>query len=115
MDNPDTFYFENDWKPVYNPVQYENYDNNLSDDTEEIKDKKAPKIKKVEGKPLLMIIQILLCLIIMLAAYALQTFRPDMFKDIKGWYDKNLNNEIIMSETFENFSLDKLINEFKDK
>lgn len=111
MDNPETLYFKDEWKPVYNPVQYETHINN-----EEPAEEEQPKLKKKsDGKPLLMIIQIVFCIITLLSLYALKSFSADLFKEIQGWYENNLNNEIIMSESFESLSLDNLINAAKDK
>lgn len=108
MDNPEALSLNDEWTSAYNPVEYER--------SSEIPEEKTKlKKKKREGKPLLIIIQIILSLILLLSLYGLKLFTPDLFKDIYTWYEKNLNNEIILSESFESFSLDNLINAVKDK
>ena len=112
MDNPETLIFKDDWKPVYNPVHYEKpvYEEENTPKKTEKKEK-----KKSESKPLLIIIQLILCIIALFSLYLLKIFGGDFYSQIYSWYDKNLNNEIIMSETFENFNIDNLINAAQNK
>lgn len=105
MDNP----AENDWTSAYNPIQYENNIESPEDKSNQ------PEKKKREGKPLLITIQLIISLLLLVSFYALRVFLPDTFTELRSWYEKNLNNEIIISESFENFSLDNLINALKDK
>ncbi|MCH5303678.1 MAG: hypothetical protein J1E41_02335 [Ruminococcus sp.] len=109
MDNPETLIFKDDWKPVYNPVHYER-----PIEEEEFKPKNKEK-KTRESKPLLITIQLIVCILALVSLYLLKTFGGDLYTEVYNWYDKNLNNEIIMSETFESFSLDNLINAAEDK
>ena len=108
MDNPEALSLNEEWTSAYNPVEYE-----TSADIPE--EKAKPEKKKKEGKPLLITIQIILSILLLISLYGLKLFTPDLFKDIYNQYEKNLNNEIILSDTFENFSLDNLINAVKDK
>lgn len=109
MDNQAPLIFRDDWKPIYNPVTVEN--------EPKAEDESVPEKKKKEnvGKPLLLIIQILICVIALLSVFAVKNFNPSWYNSFFEWYDKNLNNEIILSETFENYTLDSLINAFKTK
>ncbi len=109
MDNPEVLSLENDWTPAYNPVEFEKSNN--SSDYEVEKNKK----KKREGKPLLITIQLIISLLLLLSFYALKLFSFDIFSELKKWYDTNLNNEIIITESFNSFSIDNLINELKIK
>lgn len=106
MDNPETLSLNNDnWQQVYNPVLYEK----PTEATEQPQQKKRTK-KKLETKPILIIIQIILCSIAVLSAYCLKTFGGDLYITVHDWYYSNLNAELIMSDTFENFSLENLFN-----
>lgn len=108
MDNPETLNYSDGWKPVYNPVVYDSAE---AVSEEPVKEKKKTK----EGKPFLLTIQIILCVTAVLSLYALKSFSPDYFKEVYNWYDKNLNNEVILTETFKDFSLDNLINAVSGK
>ncbi len=109
MDNPEILNENNDWTPAYNPVHYE------INTPERGKISENNPHKKHTSKPLLMITQIIICVLILLSLYGIKTFGKDLFKEIDKWYKTNLNNEIIVTENFENFSLDKLIDAVKDK
>jgi hypothetical protein len=113
MDNQDSLIFRDDWKPVYNPVIVD--DETFSESEENNTVEKTEKKKKSSGKPLLPIIQIILCVTAIISLYALKNFGFSWFNDFYSWYDKNINNEIIISETFESFNLDSLLNEIKNK
>lgn len=110
MDNPETLYFNGDWKPVYNPVEFKSVE-----DTPDEAGETVPKKKERGSKPLLVIIQIIVCIIGILSLYGLKYFKPDMFSEVYKWYDKNINNELIIKEDVENISLDKLINAIQNK
>lgn len=103
MDNPETLTLNDNWQQVYNPVRYEK----PTESVEKPQSKKKAK-KKRESRPLLIIIQIILCAIAVLSAYILQIFGGDLYKTVHDWYYGNLNAELIASDTFENFSLDNL-------
>ena len=103
MDNPETLSLNDNWQQVYNPVRYEK----PAETVEKSQQKKKIK-KKPQSRPLLIIIQIILCGIAVLSAYILQIFGGDLYKTVRKWYYDNLNAELIMSDTFENFSLDNL-------
>lgn len=103
MDNPETLTLNDEWQQVYNPVRYEK----PAESIEQPQKKKKVK-KKTATKPLLIIIQIILCSIVVLSAYLLKTFGGDLYTTVHDWYYSNLNAELIMSDTFENFSLNNL-------
>lgn len=113
MDNQDSLIFRDDWKPVYNPVSID-YESNPESE-ENIVEEKTEKKKTTSGKPLLLMIQIIICVTAIISLYALKFFGFSWFNDFYTWYDKNINNEIIISENFENFNLDSLLNEIKNK
>ena len=110
MDNPETVYYKDDWKPVYNPETFERVNTDVNNE-EVIPEKK----KKASGKPMVLIIQIIICAVAFLSLYALKLFDIGVFNNVYKWYEDNLNNEIIISETFKDFSLDKIINAVENK
>ncbi|MBR2280381.1 MAG: hypothetical protein IJ903_05610 [Ruminococcus sp.] len=112
MDNPETVYYKDDWKPVYNPETFERVN---SGDNEENEEAVPEKKKKASGKPMVLIIQIIICAVAFLSLYAIKSFDIGVFNDVYKWYEDNLNNEIIISETFMDFSLDKIINAVENK
>ncbi len=104
MDNLNSISYDKNWKKASDPVRYiPPRDSAVKED--------EPKPKHT-GKPLLTIIQIIICLIIVLTAYIIKTFGGDIYKNIKSVYKSEINNEIILNP-YEN-SLDKLINAAKD-
>lgn len=109
MDNPETLNYNDDWKPVYNPTQYNSYEE-LTDENP-----KPEKPKKSRAKPLLTLIQIIICIIAVLSFYSLKTFDKNLYNKLYELYITNLNNEIILTDSFEDFSLDNIINAFKNK
>ncbi len=112
MDNPETVYYKDDWKPVYNPETFERVS---TDNNEENEEAIPEKKKKASGKPMVLIIQIIICAVAFLSLYALKSFDIGVFNNVYKWYEDNLNNEIIISETFKDFSLDKIINAVENK
>lgn len=110
MDNPETVYYNNDWKPVYNPVTPQK-----EEIIEENTDNEPKKKEKNTPKPLLIIIQIILCAVVLLSFYSLKNIGSKYFDDIYNWYNDNIKNEVILSESFENFSLDSIIDAVKGK
>ena len=105
MDNLSTITYADDWKKASDPVLYEK--------PEPEQPQIQPKKKKTKtGRPLLTLIQIIICLLIVLSAYRIKLFGGDFYKGVKEYYETELNNEIILNP-YEN-SLDKLINAVKD-
>ena len=107
MDNLNNISYADGWKKASNPVVItEKEQTNTSEQTE----KTSPK--KKTAKPALTLLQISICLLIILAAYLLKLFGGDVYKNVKDYYEAEINNEIILNP-YEN-ALDKLINVSKD-
>ena len=106
MDNHNSISYAEDWKSAEEPLRVEQSTETPDDNTE-----KPVKNKRV-GKPLLTIIQIIICLLIVLSAYGIKLIGGELYKNVKSVYKKELNNEIILNP-YEN-SLDKLINAVKN-
>lgn len=100
MDNPNTISYADDWKEAYNPVYKEEKPDN------EVIEKK--KEKKNTGKPLLVIIQLIVFTIILLSAYCIKTFGGELYNTLRQWYYNTLNDQIILTESFDSFSIDKV-------
>ena len=106
MDNHNNISYDDNWKFASEPVRIEKREERVAE--------KAPEHKKKTkiGRPVLTLLQIILCLLIVLSAYILKLFGGDLYKNIKQAYETELNNEIILNP-YEN-SLDKLINVSED-
>ena len=106
MDNLNNISYADDWKKASNPVRYEKPETKQPDE--------QPKVKKKtkSGRPILTLIQIVICLLIVLSAYVLKLYGKSIYKEVKKFYDTEINNEIILNP-YEN-SLDELINASKD-
>jgi hypothetical protein len=102
--------FEDGWTKAYNPVQYESTD--YADDKAEKKSVKEKK--KSETIQLLIIIQIIVSLTVLISAFAIKCIGGDIYNTVHKFYKDSLNREIIMSEEFEQYSIDRLFNADKD-
>lgn len=100
MDNPNTISYADDWKEAYNPVYKEEKPEN------DVIEKK--KERKNTGKPLLIIIQLIVFAIIVLSAYCIKTFGGGLYNTLNQWYYNTLNDQIILTESFDSFSIDKV-------
>lgn len=69
-------------------------DNNLQAENVEAVSEK-PKKKRHRPRQLLIIIQLIMCLIICLCAFALKNYGGDLYKTVHTWYETELNNELI--------------------
>ncbi len=105
MDNLSSISYEEGWQDAATPVRYEHVER-----TEEPKEE-VRKEKKPRSFPLVLIVQLALCLILVLSAYAVKLIGGDLYKSIHSWYVTQLNDEIIMTSDFEHYSLKSLIDE----
>lgn len=108
MDNLNSITYADDWKNANEPVYYQPPE--VEESVEPIK----KKDRKNTPKPLLTLIQIIICVILVASAYCLNTFGGDLYKNIRKEYYRLLNDEIILSENFKNFDLDSLFNGSED-
>lgn len=107
MDNQNSITYADDWKNADNFVYYSHEENETEPQVEK-------KEKKLSSKPLLILIQIGLCLLLTAAAYGLKSFGGDIYQNVRKAYYSALNDEIILSESFESFSIDKLFDSIKN-
>lgn len=103
MDNLNTISYDEGWKDAYTPVHH------ISRPEQEEQINPVKEKKKVNiGIPLLTIVQLIICLIAVIAAYGIKTFGGDLYKTVHNWYYEQMSDEIIMNESFETFSLDSI-------
>lgn len=105
MDNPNTITYADDWKEAYSRV----YNEKTDVDTEDIESPKKAEPAKSTSKPLLVIIQLIFFTIIVIVAFCIKAFGGDFYEQTRSLYYDNINDEIIMTDDFQNFSLDSLI------
>ncbi len=101
MDNHNNISYADNWKNASEPVRYKK-------PREVLPEQKNKKDMKTSGKPLLTLIQIIICLLIVLTAFIIKTFGSDLYNYVSNIYETEINNEIILNP-YEN-SLDKLLN-----
>lgn len=106
MDNLSNISYEEGWKSAVNPVRY--VKNDINPDNQLTKSEN----KKAIARPLVTIIQIILCLLIIISAFIIKSFGGESYRIIKKAYQTELNNEIIMNP-YEN-NLDNLFNAAED-
>lgn len=104
MDNLNTITYADDWKQAYTPV-YKEENVDLNNEKEEVI---ITKRKGNFGKSYLLIIQLIICLIILLSAFALKLMGGELYDNVRNWYYENLNNEVIITDSFDDFDLDSI-------
>lgn len=104
MDNQSSITYADDWKSADNPEYYQPVIHEDEDIEPDIKRKKSG------SKPLLILIQIIVCALIVAAAYGVKCVGGDLYKNIRKAYYDALKDEIILTENFESFNLDTLFN-----
>jgi hypothetical protein len=106
MNNPNTIDYEKGWKDAYTPTAYTHADSTQSEQSED--NHPTPK-KRKSNIPLLTIIQLTVCAIAVALGFGIKTFGGEIYSNIHNWYYEQLNDEIILNENFDSFSLDDLI------
>lgn len=101
MDNLNIISYAEGWKDAYNPI-YKVNDSDLS------QEENFTKKEATHGKPILIIIQLVICILMLLTAFGIKTFGGDLYKNLHNLYYKNLNDVIFMTESFETFDLDSI-------
>lgn len=78
-------------------------DYNSTDDEET----NIPKKKKDSPKQLLITIQLVLCILAVLAAFALKSIGGEIYETVRDWYYTNLNSSAIFDEG-QNFDFNSI-------
>jgi len=112
-DRYDQISYEDGWRNVSQPEYYTYVPTNLpavqnnkgkeKHDFEDIDGDETNKTraKKITAnKPWLIIIQLILCIILFIAALILKEINTDFFNTLKSWYTAELNNSLIITDGF---------------
>lgn len=97
--NKNTITYDEGWESVteseYPVVASQNFG---EDSSEESVNQKAAKKPKDSPKQLLITIQLIVCILIAIAALLIKTFGGDFYTDVREKYYSNLNNDAIFGE-----------------
>ena len=102
-----TVTYDDNWQNVSvpeTPVFVREHDSDADVKGEEEKIKKKPP----HTRQLLLIIQLCLCILICIAAYAIKTFGGDLYENLRNCYYSELNKELIADFSTENPELSRL-------
>ena len=100
MDNLSNLSYEEGWRDAEAPAPY----------TPE--PEQPPKRKG--SRPVVIVLQTVICALIVLAAFALKLFGGELYQNISAWYHTELNDGITLSSDFTGFKLDKGFAEAED-
>lgn len=105
-ENRNTITYDEGWEFVTNCEYPVVGAENIENDDENIK-QKAPKKNDNSPKQLLITIQLIICILIALAALVIKTVGGDFYAATREMYYSNLNNSAIFDNS-DNFNLNKL-------
>ena len=129
MDNNNEFkqneiIYDEGWQSVSTP-EYPRTLNDFDEETyneEEIQEEfeeeeQARKPKKKRDTPiqLLMIIQLILCLLVCVAAYILKNVGGDLYNTVHSWYETQLTDELTAEDIIKDTDLTKLLTATNDE
>ena len=103
--NKNTITYEDGWQEVSSTEYPQSSEIEVDEATSE-----EPVIKKEKNKSygqLLVTVQLVICILIAIAALLLKTVGGDIYKYASEWYYSELNKSIIADSNGENFSLEK--------
>lgn len=103
--NRNTITYDEDWQTVSSSV----YPKRYTDEDDVQVEEKAKKPKKDGQKQLLITIQLVVCIIIALAAFVLKFIGGDIYQNARNWYYTELNKSVIASSDGADYSLDKAL------
>lgn len=106
-ENKNTITYDDNWKSVTKteyPVVYSS-----KNEEQNLKSYEKKKSKDKSSKQLLITIQLIICIIIALAAFILKGIGGNAYAAVHDWYYTNLNNSAIF-ETSEEFGLNNILN-----
>ncbi len=108
MDNLNTISYEEGWRDAAEPVQYESVSRSTELPEQKPKEKRNVKI------PLLLTVQLILSALIVLSMFVVRQSGGEVYNSVKEYYDKEINNEIILKDTFESFTLNPVSDAAED-
>jgi DNA topoisomerase VI subunit A len=107
-ENRNTITYDSDWQNVSSSEYPETYEYEEEDDFKE--ENKIPKKKKDSPRQLLITFQLIICIIVALAAFAIKSIGGEVYETVREWYYSNLNNSVIFEGDSTGFNLDALLN-----
>lgn len=109
--------YDENWQTVSTPEYAQTV--NISDDEDISSEEKAtttkPKKKRDSPIQLLILIQLAVCILICLFAYAVKNIGGDFYSDIRTWYYDNLNSTLVVENDTEIDFTDILKNSTADE
>ncbi len=107
-ENNNSITYDKDWQSVSRPEypKTTDYEEILEDNSQE-ENSSAPRRKKDSPRQLLITIQLIVCIIIALAAFVLKNIGGEVYETARDWYYSNLNSSVIF-DTNSDLSLEKL-------
>lgn len=108
----DRIIYDEGWQKVSTPQVVESIPKEESTEnskTEELTKKTKDKEKKKLTFPALISIQLVICVMIAVTAFALKFMGSDAFSKLSDWYHKMSEVTLVPNSTFENFDLSKYL------
>lgn len=111
-DNKSTITYDDNWKSVSvaeYPQTVEHYSDEEygMDDNSESENKNIPKTKNNSPKQLLITLQLIVCVLIALSAFAIKSIGGELYDTVREWYYSQLNSSVIFVDAPE-LSISKL-------
>ncbi len=112
-ENKNQITYDEDWQSVSRseyPARVNEFEaDTYGDDNTESKNKISKK-KKDSPKQYLITIQLVLCILIALAAFVLKSIGSDVYSNVRDWYYSQLNSSVIFDSGTDNdgYSLNSL-------
>ncbi len=106
-ENKNTITYDEDWKNV-SVSEYPHtieYDTDKEEIISQKENRENQKKKKDSPHQLLITLQLIVCIIIALVAFALKNIGGDIYSNVREWYYSTLNNSVIFEDD-TNFNLD---------
>lgn len=102
-ENKSSITYDEGWKNVAD-AEYPHIINKYSDEIDENYNSdeeinNVPKKKKDSSKQLLITVQLILCIIAALAAFALKSIGGEVYETARQWYYNNLNGSVIFDDS----------------
>lgn len=105
--NKNTITYDDGWQEVSSAEYPSRSHSEIENEETEVVERKKEKNKSY-GQ-LLVTVQLVVCILIALAALILKTFGGEVYNTVSDWYNTELNKSVIAVSNGENFSLDEFL------
>lgn len=105
--NKNTITYDDGWQEV-STSEYASH-SQPENENEEIEIVERKKEKNKSCGQLLVTVQLVVCILLAIAALLLKTFGGEVYKTVSDWYNTELNKSVIAVSNGENFSLDEFL------